>query len=764
MAWWHPRQRTSEEIPSLTDESRSHQEVSEPPKPVKYTGVPAWAAMERPTLASRTMPTVVQSMMQRTLASHAGAPQLLSTASPMGHEVHRDGGGLVTSLLRPITGVDLATTEFCAGSDLVLQRTTLAGALKTFTGNPDPVVTSKPRVLAGVASRSAEVSSAPPTDAQQPASEPVAVRPYSSAATSLISAPEINPYRVMAARTYALVSTPRPSLLDRLDDARQDTAGSQPVSVEPTLTAVPTVIGRTSEPRIGMGAPQAPTTAPAATPQRRPLAVEMPSLAKISRDIAKLPAGSPPATEVESSPLSLIAPRIRAIGLGAPILRLPDSARAMTSEFEGFDDVGTPYETLGLHSAASTTPFDRVLAGPSRLDAADLSSPLAGAPIDTPGLDSVALTTSVVGAPPATVRLSSAVPIRRLVDFMPPVDIATPATSGLRTAAALRRSPDLATFAGGAPSEGDAMGQPSLDRALPMGVHTTAVTTADDLILHSGINTAPSRGGELGDLVVAAVGTHATSTGDVAFAPHRNAFSSLATAPAFPLASTPAAMLGSRAMRRSVADVAPTVLSVEQGERSSVVALVRRSLAATQPILVKPSWGASGTGAEVASDGPNSRSTGSDADAIGAPWSFHSTRAHASTPEFRLAERVGPSTTTVLARTPTSHGESDYGIQPNPEVSTEFPGDNPGRVNRFLDSAVSASAPMSATNSSMFDSTEVQRQGESSSPAAPSVGPAVGAADLDALAHSLYERIRTRLRRELLDDRERAGFLLDRMR
>ena len=39
-----------------------------------------------------------------------------------------------------------------------------------------------------------------------------------------------------------------------------------------------------------------------------------------------------------------------------------------------------------------------------------------------------------------------------------------------------------------------------------------------------------------------------------------------------------------------------------------------------------------------------------------------------------------------------------------------------------------------------------------------------GAADLDALAQSLYERIRTRLRRELLDDRERAGFLLDRMR
>ena len=37
-------------------------------------------------------------------------------------------------------------------------------------------------------------------------------------------------------------------------------------------------------------------------------------------------------------------------------------------------------------------------------------------------------------------------------------------------------------------------------------------------------------------------------------------------------------------------------------------------------------------------------------------------------------------------------------------------------------------------------------------------------ADLDQLAGRLYERIRQRLRRELLDDRERAGFSLDRVR
>jgi hypothetical protein len=36
--------------------------------------------------------------------------------------------------------------------------------------------------------------------------------------------------------------------------------------------------------------------------------------------------------------------------------------------------------------------------------------------------------------------------------------------------------------------------------------------------------------------------------------------------------------------------------------------------------------------------------------------------------------------------------------------------------------------------------------------------------NIDQLAQTLYERIRLKLRRELLDDRERAGMTLDRMR
>ena len=50
--------------------------------------------------------------------------------------------------------------------------------------------------------------------------------------------------------------------------------------------------------------------------------------------------------------------------------------------------------------------------------------------------------------------------------------------------------------------------------------------------------------------------------------------------------------------------------------------------------------------------------------------------------------------------------------------------------------------------------------------AAGASGPTSAQADveLDRLAVKLYERIRQRLRRELLDDRERAGFALDGMR
>jgi hypothetical protein len=47
---------------------------------------------------------------------------------------------------------------------------------------------------------------------------------------------------------------------------------------------------------------------------------------------------------------------------------------------------------------------------------------------------------------------------------------------------------------------------------------------------------------------------------------------------------------------------------------------------------------------------------------------------------------------------------------------------------------------------------------------APNSSSAQANTDVDALAARLYERLRHRLRRELLDDRERAGLLLDRTR
>jgi hypothetical protein len=45
--------------------------------------------------------------------------------------------------------------------------------------------------------------------------------------------------------------------------------------------------------------------------------------------------------------------------------------------------------------------------------------------------------------------------------------------------------------------------------------------------------------------------------------------------------------------------------------------------------------------------------------------------------------------------------------------------------------------------------------------AAPSPGQAAAETDMDELAGRLYDRIRTRLKSELLVDRERAGFLTD---
>ena len=48
--------------------------------------------------------------------------------------------------------------------------------------------------------------------------------------------------------------------------------------------------------------------------------------------------------------------------------------------------------------------------------------------------------------------------------------------------------------------------------------------------------------------------------------------------------------------------------------------------------------------------------------------------------------------------------------------------------------------------------------------ASPGASSTQAEADLELLAGRLYERLRSRFRRELLDDRERAGLVLDRVR
>ena len=779
MAWWHPWQRTSEENPSLSDGSRPHGNAIESPRPLPHAGVPAWSTMEPPATAHRPMPTVVQSMMQRTLASHTGASQLLSTASPLGHEVRRDGGGLVTSLLRPITGVDPATTEFRAGSDLVLQRTTSAAAVKTSVSNPGLGVTTPPRVLAAVALSSTAAPGAPQSNAREQASEPIATRAYSSANASLISAPEVIPYRVMTASTNSLVSMPHSSLDDNLDD----TASQRPVP-----TTILTVIGRFPETRTSPGGPLAPTTAPVAMPQRRPLAIELPSVAKISRGVSESATESSPVAETISPPASVMAPRIRTIGLGTPISRLPDTARAMTSDSGDFDDIGTPAETFGLLSPELTTPIIGTPAQTPALPLPNHTTSVGRAAEETPGLSSPELTTLVGGAPAATVGLSSAAPLRRSPELTTRTRRVPATTSGLSSVTPLRRSPELTTPSGRAPAE-DLVERSTSERQVGLGVPDPAFPFATDLTLRSSVS-------GLGEVTTLSQPTSTgiePMTGDATFT-QRGDDSSLRASPTpLSMASPPAAMMGSREVKRSVADVAPTVLTVEPGARS-VVALVRRSLSSNKPDgrpsrPATPSWAhrssgdggdsaqlvsvmASGwagdTRGEMASDGPNAGGIAAGGGAVGGQGLHHQAHNHASIPELRLADRVGPtSSTTVLARTPASHVESDFGIRPNSEGTTEFAEFNPRPVNRVFDGGGTPSAATSATsatNSSTFDATGVQRQGDVTGSVPSPAGPGVGAADLDALAHSLYERIRTRMRRELLDDRERAGFLLDRMR
>jgi hypothetical protein len=80
----------------------------------------------------------------------------------------------------------------------------------------------------------------------------------------------------------------------------------------------------------------------------------------------------------------------------------------------------------------------------------------------------------------------------------------------------------------------------------------------------------------------------------------------------------------------------------------------------------------------------------------------------------------------------------------------------------------SSDEPTGAAADGLVPVAGIQRAVDSTpTPAAPASGGAPGAAgptsgpELDALAARLYERIRLRLRRELLADRERAGVLVD---
>ena len=743
----------------------------------------------------QSMPTLVQPMMQRTLAAHTAAPQLLSSATPLGHEVRRDGGGVISSLLRPITGMDPADAEFHAGADLVLQRTTSAAA-RMPSGNPGPAITTRARMLPAVASSSPNPSlelqrvvspgvqhaadrHSPGTTAEDrvlstirvDSSEPITTRSYvgTHADSSLISAPEISPYRVMAARTNSPVSMPQ-SLGDT--DANQNfealsIRGPTQANDQPTIAAIPTLIERIPETNMSPGSPLAPGAAPMSMPQRRPMAIELPPVSRISQRRSDsgpqpLPTRSDaPVADVTSPTASVVAPVKRTIGLGTPILRLPDTARAITSAFDAFDDIDDAAADFGVERPSSDHEMPRV-----RDPAVSFTSDMA--------------LRSSASVSPRPVEESSGVGAVMMSAGTPSPPIGDVTKDGDPTNANVRNDP-----------------------------FTVALPPREPMSLSPSVPTSVSLSTSLG-----------------------------ASAPMPPRATpTPtAAVMGSREVKRSVADVAPTVSAIEPGTRS-VVAVLRRSPLSVAPsdgrtegtttpasaarssgvagiaqrIPVTPWVGAGGTDVKVTGRGHSPyASVLSDSSAIGGnavslrrdvqrdsvdemdvlppprqatqseeigsaveqPTNSvflrqgpqHDEQHQRPIPLIRHANRAGPASTTVLARTPASHAEPNSPLRAGHEGSPQFASFDALPVNRIFDAEGSGSASMSAINSSTFNSVGVQRQGDANGPAAPLAGPAVGGAELDALAHSLYERIRTRLRRELLDDRERAGFLLDRMR
>ena len=506
----------------------------------------------------------------------------------------------------------------------------------------------------------------------------------------------------------------------------------------------------------------------------------------VAGPLARPVLGNAPVVGVPSSPGEDVASSTRSVrtaGLGTPIMRLPESARSSLPDDPSSDDLfddasdemsmdwaapaaGSPGlrsaesasgsagalvmarspDATGPHDAASVTGASRAAGAPGESAASELTVvPLVRIP-RSGGTGAAAPALPLPLPLPMAGVLGTRVLSRSVSDTAPSVSPATP-SRGATVVALMRRLES-------APPPDAAGGRSSSPRLGMTSSVDVAVGRNPD-----SIDREPEHAG-LGPVHTASVPDHdplpgatavSAGSGPVSMRPHEDA----------PFASTP------------VTDVVRCTSSPWSPHAVAPIrigAAAHRAPAAGPLVLV-------GAGAAATA------SIGSDATTFGrapsTPWqpdpeptapAEHPSSAWSS----EVTHRVG-----ALARPPVHRSSVESAVRTvlgrtGAAGEARAVGEGDGVVARRVDADPTPGVggySVTATNAA-FESL-MQREGDEAAAPPPSGatsaggaagGASAGGSDLDALAQSLYERIRHRLRRELLDDRERAGFLLDRMR
>ena len=779
--------------------------VSQPREPQ------GWRLLPPPELlAHNAMPVTANMAVQRSLAAHIPVSQLAATSRPLGHERRADGPiGTVASVLRTVSASAealLPATHF-AGTDLVLRRKTAAGEGPSTEEHSTPTSRPRPSVSSPV-DMSFESSPSPTSlmsasEAEtEPPPEPIALRALG--ATSPLLSDFVPAMSLTSASSFAapsLAASGASSLVARTPAGSGTTESASPSDMPVTARQRRVIEVRSANEPVSLSAfAPSPSPAPPSVVARTADGTPMP-LADSSQVAPRSRSGEDDGAEFDSSvgPSVSAVPEIRPtvgrrVGLGMPMNALPPSAISRLSEpdpFAGWNESEMP---LAPGSSSSTGSVEVGVGGVASETTGEVVrgfSSASGAP------DSTSVRRSADGASPGSgSSFSPESPVRRTGSI--DADESTSSDPESHAAPALVLS--------GLVEHAPLVGHRRLDRSLDESLAPVSVAGTE-----RGVTSVRVRWGTGSDSPSS--GTH--ENGGVGPGSPINRNVEVPTD-----SSSPSGFGGDNRTRSGSRESMVTPTPSPNVNRSTSTGPVGSSNAPSallpQRSTEDPGWspaplGQAGTAqrSPAGSGSPTSPGTASatadrvesSGDSAGASESAHFRIGERTEDEPAVPLRQWEDTYPVPSLLVTGSGAA-VGAEAGPLLRTPDPA--AGRatslpvvnVNRAAAQASSAAVLMlqrepqlgaaqasgqsnHASPSSEHANGDAEMApkhpsnggGESTAGAGESaVGGAAGAAgptsaqadvELDRLAGKLYDRIRHRLRRELLDDRERAGFVLD---